>query len=188
MEESVIIVNENNVPVGTCPKRDVHGADTMLHRGFSVFVFDHSGRFLIQQRSGFKKTWPLVWSNSCCGHPQPGETAAAAVQRRLHEELGITECVSYEIVPDYRYKAVFNGVMENEFCPVWVAWYAGQPKPNSEEVAQLQWIDWRQFIESISAGGDHAYKGFSVWCLEESLLINGSERFRELWRKHVEES
>lgn len=185
VEEHVIIVDDSNSPIGTREKREVHGEQTALHRGFSVFVFDHQGRFLLQQRSGSKQTWPLVWSNSCCGHPQPEENPVAAVQRRLWEELRISNCVPHEIVPDYRYKAVFNGIMENEFCPVWVAWYSGGLEPNAAEVANVEWIDWQPFIATISGSNDHPYKHFSCWCLEEAILIAQSHTFGELWDTHV---
>ena len=185
MQEHVIIVDEENTPLGTRPKSEVHGAETTLHRGFSVFVFDHDGRFLIQQRSAEKQTWPLVWSNSCCGHPQIDETPEAAVERRLSQELGLSKCELHEIIPGYRYQAVYDGVMENEFCPVWVTWSSSEPQFNEAEVAQVRWISWQEFIDEITNDGDHAYAEFSCWSLEEAVLLNQSPQFQDLWKTHV---
>lgn len=190
MEEHVILVDENNEPIGTRSKTEVHGAETDLHRGFSVFVFDHEGNFLIQQRAGSKQTWPLVWSNSCCGHPRVNESGVEPAQRRLAEELGMTDVEVHEVLPDYRYRAIFNGVMENEFCPVFAAWIsdaATQLKLNSDEVEAVRWILWDDFIREVTSGNpQHAYHEFSVWSLEEAVLLNHSETFQELWNQNVQ--
>src|SRR5205823_3519011 len=88
--ELVILVDEQNNALGTTPKADVHGPTTPLHRGFSSFVFRSSDQHvLLQQRSAKKRTWPLMWSNSCCGHPGPGESNIGAAIRRLKYELGL---------------------------------------------------------------------------------------------------
>ena len=185
MEEHVVFVNAKNEPIGTCPKQQVHGEQTPLHRGFSIFVFDHDGRLLLQQRSADKKTWPLIWSNSCCGHPQMDETTATAIRRRLKYELRIEECDVYEVVADYRYVASRDGVMENEFCPVWVGWTSSEPKLNVTEVVAIQWVDWRCFIQAILDVSDHTYDELSCWSLEEARLLNESARFQELWKERV---
>src|SRR5438067_12237108 len=91
MQEEVVLVNEQNEPVGTSEKLVTHNSQTPLHRGFSVFLFNTNGELLLQQRSSKKKTWPLVWSNSCCGHPQLNETSIDAAKRRLRHELGIKD-------------------------------------------------------------------------------------------------
>ncbi len=184
-EELVLLVDEDNTPVGTCAKRDVHNADTPLHRGFSVFVFDSNGRMLIQQRALDKVTWPGIWSNACCGHPRPGETSEEAARRRLAEELALQPAMIYEVLPNYRYRAEFNGVVENEFCPVWVCWSVEQPRRNPEEVADLRWILWDQFVSEIRRPAPHKYSHFSPWCQEESRLLDQSLEFRELWKIHV---
>ena len=88
-EEHVVLVDENNVVLGTTPKATVHTDNTPLHRGFSVFLFNDKNELLLQQRSHLKKTWPLAWSNSCCGHPALNESNEDAVKRRVQFELGI---------------------------------------------------------------------------------------------------
>jgi len=171
MQEYVVLVDENNNEIGTHLKSEVHGATTPLHRAFSCFLFNEKREFLIQQRALSKKTWPGVWSNSVCGHPLPGESTEAAVHRRLEYELGITEAHIYEALPDFRYRASFQGTEENELCPVWVAKSAALPKPNPIEVESVRWIDWADFITRLKDPSDTTYDNFSVWSREEAILL-----------------
>src|SRR3989338_9117540 len=105
MKDHVILVNDANEPVGIAPKDAVHHADTPLHRGFSLFIFHKNGNVLLQQRSLTKKTFPGVWSNSCCGHPGSGESPVDAAKRRAKHELGLDLPDIKEIIPNYRYRA-----------------------------------------------------------------------------------
>src|SRR5205809_7118363 len=101
--ELVVLVDEQNKVLGSMAKASVHGAKTPLHRGFSSFVFRSSDqRLLLQQRSSKKRTWPLIWSNSCCGHPGPGESNVGAAMRRLKYELGLVPTFVEEVA-SYRY-------------------------------------------------------------------------------------
>jgi isopentenyl-diphosphate delta-isomerase type 1 len=184
--EYVVLVDEENNPIGTCPKNTVHGAETPLHRGFSVFLFDRHGRVLMQQRSAEKKTWPLVWSNACCGHPGIGETGEMAVQRRLTQELGISSCRVTEILPDYRYRAEFRGVVENEYCPVYVGWLCNGFVPNPHEVAATTWIYWDHFLQELAKyPAPGKFQDFTVWSKEEAMLLNQNSLFQQLWRENV---
>ena len=109
--ELIVLVDEQNRELGTMPKADVHGATTPLHRAFSSFVFRSSDKhLLLQQRSAKKRTWPLIWSNSCCGHPGPGESNVDAARRRLKYELGLVPTVLEEVAP-YRYCFTKDGAM-----------------------------------------------------------------------------
>lgn len=186
MEERVILVDENNVEIGTVLKSEVHGAETPLHRAFSCFVIDSNGRTWIQQRAGSKKTWPLVWSNSCCGHPLPGEDLKVAVQRRLKYEIGIEVGVDeIELVlPDFRYKAVFQGVMENEVCPVFMVFSDADTVVNPEEVEKTEKLDFWEWHDSIVDPGSDKYDHFSVWCREEIELLGKSEEFRGMFDRY----
>ena len=170
MEELVVLVNESNQVIGTAPKSAVHTSETPLHRGFSVFLFDRKGYLLLQQRGREKTTWPLVWSNSCCGHPLPEESNVAAARRRLRFELGISDAAIYEVVPDYRYRAERDGVVENEICAVLVAFTDQAPALNRDEVEAIGWVRWPDFIREVAARPEH----YSVWCVEEVSRLNSS--------------
>ena len=170
--EHVVLVDKHNTPIGTMPKSEVHGKTTPLHRAFSCFIFRRSdNKFLIQQRSLTKVTWPGVWSNSVCGHPLPDESTETAVRRRLEFELGITEAEIREVLPDFRYRASRDGIEENEICPVWVGFTDQDPTPNSDEVEAVEWIDWEDFVTRLQDLNDNTYDHFSVWCREEAVLL-----------------
>lgn len=171
--ELVVLVDEQNNPIGTREKREVHSLDTPLHRGFSVFLFNSRRELLLQQRSRQKITWPLVWSNSCCGHPAPGEEPIDAARRRLWYELGLREVALSVALPEYRYRAVFKGVCENEFCPVLVGVSDELPQPNPLEVTSVVWISWIAFKQRLSSEPDR----FSVWCREEASLLEAHPSF-----------
>jgi isopentenyl-diphosphate Delta-isomerase len=179
--EYVVLVNEQNEPIGKALKSQVHTGDTPLHRGFSVFIFNSRGDLLLQQRSRYKKTWPLVWSNSCCGHPQPGEETIDAAQRRLLEELGLEIPQLWEVLPDYRYRAEMKGVVENEICPVFVGFTEEQPIPNQEEIHAVRWTPWEEFIQTVAT----ANPPYSSWCVEETQLLAQNQTLQQLLQEHT---
>lgn len=145
-EELVVLLDEQRRPIGTMPKSQVHHADTPLHLAFSVYVFDERARFLATRRALTKRTWAGVWTNSCCGHPAPGEDIAEAAGRRLLQELGLTATRIDLVLPDFAYRATgANGVTENEVCPVFVARVTGDPAPDAAEVADWRWVQWSDF-------------------------------------------
>ena len=129
MTELIVLVDEAGTEVGTAPKASVHHADTPLHLAFSCYVFDRQGRFLLTRRALSKLTWPGVWTNSCCGHPMPGESneRGAAPPAGLRAGPGADEVV--ELLPDFRYRAELDGVVENEICPVFGVRVSGEPTP-----------------------------------------------------------
>src|SRR3989344_6513968 len=165
--EEVVLVNEDNDVLGTMPKSLVHGAKTPLHRGFSLFLFDRAGRLLLQQRSRKKQTWPLVWSNSVCGHPAVGEANGDAARRRLVYELGMNAVHIEEVLP-YRYTFVRYGVMENEICPILIGLTEEEPERNPEEVEATRWIAWPAFLQEIETRPGT----YSEWCEEEARMLN----------------
>jgi isopentenyl-diphosphate delta-isomerase len=174
--EHVVLVDEQNRVLGTMPKTIVHGTRTPLHRAFSAFLF-RSGdkKLLLQQRSEKKQTWPLVWSNSCCGHPQLGESNVDAARRRLQAELGLRPTVLEEVAP-YRYCFTRDGVMENEICPILVGLVDAEPLINPDEVNQVRWVAWDSFLEEVARDA----LGFSEWCVEEVKILQKTPRFREI--------
>ena len=180
-EDIVVLVNDKNEPLGTAPKLYVHGGNTPLHRGFSVFLFNIRGELLLQQRSRKKKTFPLVWSNSVCGHPKMLESALQAAKRGLKYEIGITDVKVYEILPDFRYTAKQDGVKENELCPVFAAFSNQALKINKEEVENTCWINWNEFLEKIKEKPTK----YSSWSVEEATLLSKNPSFNKLLAKYT---
>jgi len=175
-DEHIVLVDEQNKVLGAMPKATVHGARTPLHRAFSAFIFRQDDkRLLLQQRSGKKRTWPLVWSNSCCGHPGLSESNVEAARRRLQAELGLVPIVLEEVAP-YRYCFTRDGIMENEICPVLVGMVDAEPVLNPEEVEAVRWIRWGDFLKEIES----AHPPYSEWCVEEARILQQTPSFREL--------
>jgi isopentenyl-diphosphate delta-isomerase len=139
----VVLLDEHRRPIGQLPKSQVHHGATPLHLAFSCYVFDGSGAVLMTRRAVTKRTWPGVWTNTCCGHPLPGEASTDAVARRLREELGLRLVRSAVALPDFSYRAVApDGMVENEFCPVLVGSVEGAPQPDPTEVLEYHWAPW----------------------------------------------
>jgi isopentenyl-diphosphate Delta-isomerase len=129
----VILVDEQDNPVGTAEKMQAHYNGGSLHRAFSVFIFNRQGEMLLQQRAMEKYHSGGLWTNACCSHPQPGEETRDAALRRLSEELGFTTPVTK--IFDFLYKAEFdNGLTEHEFDHVFVGQYDGPIPFNPDEV------------------------------------------------------
>ena len=128
----VILVNEQDEPMGSMEKMEAHQKG-LLHRAFSIFVFNGKGELLLQQRALNKYHSGGLWTNSCCSHPQPGEDTAVAAARRLKEEMGFT--TPLEKIFDFVYKAAFsNGLTEYEFDHVFAGRYDGNVEYNKDEV------------------------------------------------------
>jgi isopentenyl-diphosphate delta-isomerase len=161
--EMVVLVNERNRRTGVAAKLAVHHSETPLHRGFSCYLFDSDGQILVTQRSSNKRTFPGVWSNSVCGHPGPGERATAAVRRRLQFELGILAKDVTCILPEFRYRAEMDGIVEYEVCPVFTASTRETACPNHDEVDACVWMSWDDFCVRLRATPAQ----FSPWCLEQ---------------------
>lgn len=165
--ESVVLLDETGNAVGTADKRAVHDADTPLHLAFSCYLFDGDGNVLVTRRALHKLTWPGIWTNSCCGHPGPGEDLADAVRRRVRQELGTTVADLRLVLPGFRYRAEMDGVVENEMCPVFVATAAAQVRPDPEEVAEAVWEPWAAFRAGVLDGT----RDVSPWCREQVALL-----------------
>ena len=174
--ERVCLVDEDNRPVGDCLKAEVHGYHTPLHRAFSVFLFDDKDRLLLQQRAHGKLTWPGIWSNSCCGHPAPGEGTRQAALRRVREELNLHGGDLFEALPDFRYRSRYRGVEENEICPVYIGRARVVPSFDPYEIADLDWMEWEAFLQM---SWDPAFRAsLSPWSRWEARRLHqlGSRR------------
>lgn len=138
-QNQVILVDENDAEVGTADKMQVHVSGE-LHRAFSVFLFDAAGRHILQRRAHHKYHTAGLFSNACCSHPAPGESVAAAVERRLQEELGVN-CPVRPVLK-MRYRCVLDdGLVEHEYDHIFVGTCTGALEPNPEEVAEIQLLD-----------------------------------------------
>lgn len=180
-QECVVLVDENNNAIGTMLKSEVHQEHTPLHRAFSSFIFRTSdGKLLLQQRSSYKKTWPMMWSNSCCGHPAPDESNVSAAARRLQAELGLAPIALEEVAP-YRYCFSFAHVMENEICPIIVGFVDAAPILNPDEVEAVRWVDWQEFILEVK---QHPAR-YSAWCVEETLILEKNDRVKALFERYL---
>jgi isopentenyl-diphosphate delta-isomerase type 1 len=145
--EHVVLLDEQRRPMGTQLKTTVHHLHTPLHLAFSLHLFDPTGQALLSQRAVTKQTWPGVWSNACCGHPAPGEDLEAAVRRRLRQELGADVDHLRQVLPDFAYVATdASGVVENEYCPVFVGLLLGDLYPDPAEVGGLRWMAWPELL------------------------------------------
>lgn len=138
MEEKVILVNENDEQLGLMGKMEAH-QKALLHRAFSVFVFNKKGELMLQQRALDKYHSPGLWTNTCCSHQRSGESNLQAGKRRLQEEMGF-ECGLKELF-SFVYKAPFdNGLTEHELDHVMVGHYDQDPVINPAEVASFKWM------------------------------------------------
>lgn len=177
-DEMVVLVDEENNALGTARKSETHHDDTHLHRAFSVFLFNSDGEVLLQRRAFSKMTWPGVWSNSCCGHTMLNESTEQAAARRLAYELGLRRVQLKMALPDYRYRAEKDGIVENEICPVLVGFTDQELSANPAEVAETKWVPWDDFLASIR----RADCELSPWAVEEGLLLSQSTVLRNLLR------
>lgn len=168
--EQVVLLDEEGRPIGVAPKHEVHHRETPLHLAFSCYVIDPDGRLLVTRRALDKRTWPGVWTNSCCGHPGPGEEVSEAVVRRTQEELGIELTGLRLVLPDFRYRAVMDdGTVENEVCPVFVATCPSPESvtPDPDEVADHVWEEWNDFRNAVLEGR----RSVSPWCSEQVSVL-----------------
>ena len=132
-KQQVVLVNEKDEPIGIMEKMEAHQKG-LLHRAFSIFIFDSKGRMLLQQRAAQKYHGAHLWTNACCSHPFPDEELKEAAQRRLQEELGFTTDL-HEIF-SFIYKArVENNLIEHEFDHVFAGEYDSKIQPNPTEVS-----------------------------------------------------
>lgn len=146
-EEKVILVNEKDEQIGLMPKLEAH-KKAVLHRAFSVFIFNDRNELMLQQRALNKYHSPGLWTNTCCSHQRDGETNLQAGKRRLQEEMGfVTELNE---TTSFIYKAPFdNGLTEHEFDHVMVGYYNNNPIINTTEVASWKWMPVETVKEDI---------------------------------------
>ena len=137
--EQLILVNSDDAEAGFLDKGQCHDGEGILHRAFSLFIFNSRGELLLQKRASGKRLWPLYWSNSCCSHPRKGESMTEATERRLADELGIR--ARLEFVYKFSYQARFGDKgSENELCSVFLGRSDDPVWPNLTEIAAIRHV------------------------------------------------
>lgn len=152
--EQVVLLAPDGTAIGTAAKSAVHTTRTPLHLAFSCYLLDEEGSLLLTRRALGKATWPGVWTNTCCGHPLPGEPPESAVRRRLGQELGVQVDALRCALPGFAYRAVdASGIVENEICPVWVGRLRRDADltPDPAEVMDLAWVPWDDLVRTATA-------------------------------------
>ena len=148
MEEKVILVNENDEQIGLMPKLEAH-EKALLHRAFSVFIFNTENELMLQKRAAHKYHSPSLWTNTCCSHQRDGESNIEAGMRRLQDEMGFV--VDLEESISFIYKAPFdNGLTEHELDHIMVGHYNDLPNINIDEVEAWKWMPLEAVKEDIN--------------------------------------
>ncbi len=168
--DSLILVDESDQGVGHLSKVLCHEGRGILHRAFSLLIFNGRGELLLQQRSASKRLWPLYWSNSCCSHPRRAETMEGAIRRRLEEELGM-RCPLHFLFK-FQYQAQFDETgAENELCSVFIGCSSDAVKINADEIHAWRWVEPEALQAEMSSGDGN----FTPWFMLE---------WARVWRDH----
>lgn len=156
-EEHVILVNEQDEPIGLMEKMEAH-EKALLHRAFSVFVINSKNEIMLQQRAAHKYHSPLLWTNTTCSHQREGETNIQAGMRRLQEEMGFS--TPLKELFSFIYKAPFdNGLTEHELDHVMIGQYDGEPNLNKDEAESWKWMS----VEDVRQDMQLYPELYTVW-------------------------
>jgi isopentenyl-diphosphate delta-isomerase len=170
--ESLILVDEADREVGHLDKVRCHQGRGVLHRAFSLLIFNPAGELLLQQRAATKRLWPLYWSNSCCSHPRRAETMEAAIHRRLYEELGL-RCPLHFLFK-FQYQAQFDAAgAEQELCSVFVGRTSDPVRADPSEIFAWRWIG-AEDLQAELAGPEA--ERFTPWFVMEWERIRRDHR------------
>lgn len=166
-QDTVVLLGHDRQPIGQMLRSEVHSESTPLHLAFSLYLFNDAGEVLFTRRALGKATWPGVWTNSCCGHPRPGEPLQDAVRRRLWHELRLEVTDLRCVLPDFAYQARdAGGLQENEFCPVFAGTTVHPEEavdPNPDEVMDWAWLRWADVTTAVP----RLPVAFSPWAVEQ---------------------
>ncbi len=159
-EEKVILVDENDKAIGVMGKMEAHEKG-VLHRAFSVFIFNDKGEMLLQRRALTKYHSAGLWTNTCCSHPRPEEETLDAANRRLKEEMGLE--TSLEHKNSFIYKTPFNnGLTEHELDHVYIGYTNANPQINKEEVHTYKWMSLDAIKQEVKNNPDEFTSWFKI--------------------------
>ena len=162
-KENIILVDKKDNEIGVGEKIKIH-KEGLLHRAFSVFIFNSDSELLLQKRANIKYHSGGLWSNTCCGHPQSGEVLEVAAHRRLNEEMGF-DCKFREIF-SFIYQVKFdNKLFEHEYDHVFIGKFDGYPLPNQDEVSEWKWMDIKRLERKVQENSDN----YTYWL---KIIIN----------------
>ena len=182
-EEQVILVDTNDNPIGLSPKMEAH-EKALLHRAFSVFIFNDEGKLLLQQRAAHKYHSPELWTNTVCSHQRQGETNIQAGKRRLQEEMGLN--TGLKEVFSFIYKAEFdNGLTEHELDHVLVGFSNENPKINPDEVMNYFWKSLENIEADIKSNPQRYTEWFKI-IFKNSLPKLRAELDKKMLQKPIE--
>lgn len=177
-EELLVLVDRADNETGHMSKAECHDGDGLLHRAFSVFLFNDAGELLLQQRGADKRLWPMYWSNSCCSHPRKGESIEIATVRRLQDELNVAAILQF--VYKFSYAASFGAAgSENELCSVFIGRLDSEPEANATEIAAMRFVTAGTLGDELAASPDL----FTPWLKLEWERLN--EEFADLLATYV---
>jgi isopentenyl-diphosphate delta-isomerase len=151
----VILVNEADLPVGREPKLTAHQNGGKLHRAFSIFIVNQAGEMLLQRRSQAKYHFGGLWTNACCGHPQPGRDLVACARQRLREEFGFDTNLRELFSFIYRAADPGSGLTEHEFDHVLLGRFDGLPHPAAGEIDDWKWAVADELLRDVTAFPQH---------------------------------
>lgn len=168
MAEKLLVVNKKDRIIGAESREKCHQDRGILHRAFSILIFNKIGELLLTKRSRFKKLWPLFWDNSCSSHPLKGESYEVAGQKRLKKELGFA--CKLKLVDKFFYWARYKNIgSENEICALLIGKHNSQKiRPSSKEIADWRWINLNELRKNIRQNP----KKYTPWLKIDLRKIN----------------
>ncbi len=165
--ELLILVDPDDQETGNLSKAECHYGDGVLHRAFSVFLFNSTGELLLQQRGAGKRLWPMFWTNTCCSHPRQGESMQLATERRLQQELDTKSALEFDY--KFAYQARFSELgSENELCSVYLGRLEREVTANDTEIAALRFLSADELHREIDAEPER----FTPWFKMEWQRLN----------------
>ena len=173
LEEKVVLVDKDDNQIGLMPKMEAHRKG-ILHRAFSIIIFNSDRKILLQKRASTKYHTPNLWSNTCCSHQRQGEDNLKAGKRRLNEEMGfVTNLYNFS---SFIYRVEFsNGLIEHENDHIMLGIFDGTPKPNPNEVDEWKWIDIDILVEDMQINPDH----YTAWFM---IIMNNYYESLKKWK------